>query len=110
MAAKEDACLPDRHPPSELVYVACVDCSLVLVVRWRNNDYYYCNCILVVNADISSPTTLKQLRLGSSACVPMISDAQSNGVSGRVCVSRFADRSAYCTDYSAICTSVPLVR
>ena len=32
MAAKEDACLPDRHPPSELVYVACVDCSLVLVV------------------------------------------------------------------------------
>ena len=99
MAAKEDACLPDRHPPSELVYVACVDCSLVLVVRWRNNDYYYyCNCILrifMLNADISSPTTLKQLRLGSSACVPMISDAQSNGVSVRVCVSRFADRSAH---------------
>ena len=106
MAAKEDACLPDRHPPSELVYVACVDCSLVLVVRWRNNDYYYYDCILriverhsiliiVVNVDISSPTRRKQLRLGSSACVPMISDAQSNGVSVRVCVSRFADRSAH---------------
>jgi len=36
MAAKEDVCLSDRHPPSELVYVACVHCSLV--VRWRNDE------------------------------------------------------------------------
>ena len=78
--------------------------TVELLLQW----YYYYNTtaacmyverhsilIIVVNVDISSPTRRKQLRLGSSACVPMISDAQSNGVTVKVCVSRFAHRSAY---------------
>ena len=41
MAAKEDACLPDRHPPSELVYVACVHCILVVSTVSSNDPILF---------------------------------------------------------------------